>query len=138
MPNFCSVTLIGHLTRDPELKYTANNTAVCNFGMAINRKFKDKESVVFIDVTAWAKEAETITQYVKKGDALFVVGRLEQDNWEQKCECGKTAKRQKIFVTVERFQFLGGKRGEAESATGEQAAKPEADAGANAYNAVPF
>lgn len=114
MPNLNRVFLMGHLTRDPELRYTPSGSAVCDFTLALNRKWKNaegqaQEEVSFIDCTAWAKTAETIAQYTKKGRPLFVEGYLVQDRWE--AEDGQ--KRSKIKVTVNAFQFLGQKQDEA-------------------------
>lgn len=112
MPAYNKVLLMGNLTRDPQLKYLPNQTPVCDFGIAVNRKWKtsqdeDREEVVFVDCTAWTKQAETINQHLKKGDAIFVEGRLKLDQWEDKQGGGK---RSKLSVVVERFQFVGGKR----------------------------
>lgn len=124
MPNLNKVMLIGNLTRDPEQRFMPNGKAVAKFGLAINREWKTesgekKQDVVFIDVDAFGKQAEVITQYVKKGHPLFVEGRLKLDQWEDK----KTGQRvNKIGVVLESFQFL--KSGEKQS--GEQAERPAA------------
>ena len=109
MANFNKVILAGNLTRDPELKYTPNQTAVCEFGMAINRKYKggdgqQREDTCFVDCQAWGKTGEVIAQYMVKGKPLLVEGRLSYDSWEGK----DGQKRSKLRVTVENFQFLGG------------------------------
>jgi single-strand DNA-binding protein len=112
MPNFNNVVIAGNLTRDLELKYLKSGTAVGSTSMAINRRFpaKDggeaKEEVTFIELKAWGKQAEVLSQYVKKGDPILVQGRLTQDRWEG--EDGKG--RSKLYVTIETFQFLGGKK----------------------------
>ena len=113
--SFNRVILVGNLTRDPELSSTANNTSVCRFGMATNRKFKDKEEVCFVDVTAWGKQAEIINQYMRKGSSILIEGRLHYGTWTDKD--GKN--RSKLDVVVENFTFLGGKGG------GQAAADPE-------------
>jgi single-strand DNA-binding protein len=102
--------LIGNLTRDPDLKYTPGNQAVCEIGLAVNRKYRTKdneerEEVTFIDCEAWGKAAELIKQYMTKGRPIFIEGRLKLDTWEDKNGCGK---RTKMRVVVEEFQFLGG------------------------------
>jgi single-strand DNA-binding protein len=107
------VTLIGNLTRDPQLKYLPSQTAVAEFGMAMNRKFKsatgeDREEVCFVDCSAFGKAAEIINQYCQKGKLLYVEGRLKFDTWEDKQGGGK---RSKHTVVVENFQFLGGREG---------------------------
>ena len=109
MPNHNSVTLIGNLTRDIELKHTPSNMAVGTFGLAINRKFKTKdgetkEETTFVDCEAWGRTAETLNQYIGKGAPLFVIGRLKTDSWKDK----DGSNRSKLKVVVEGFQFLGG------------------------------
>lgn len=106
MPSFNKVILIGNLTADPELRYLPKGTAVCQFNLAVNRRWKDdsgqqKDEVSFIGVKAWGKSAETIAQYLKKGRPLMVEGRLTQESWEKD---GK--KNSKTIVTLESFQFL--------------------------------
>lgn len=108
MPNLNQVNLMGNLTRDPELRYTANNSAVCSFGLAINRKFtingEQREETTFVDVTAWGRVGEVVNEYCRKGDPLFVTGRLTLDQWEDK----SGNKRSKLKVTAEQVQLLGG------------------------------
>ena len=122
MANVNKVFLIGNLTRDPELRYTPQGTAVGEFGIAINRQWKGpngekKEEVCFVDCQAWARGAEIISEYCKKGSSLFVEGRLKLDSWEGK----DGQKRSRMRVVVENFQFLGaptGRRAPAEGAPG--------------------
>jgi single stranded DNA-binding protein len=108
MPNLNSVHLIGLLTRDPELRYTPSGTPVCDVSIAINRKWKDgdqqKEEATFVDVTFFARIAEIVSQYTKKGSPLFVDGRLHQDSWTDK-QSGKN--RTKLKVVGENVQLLG-------------------------------
>ena len=102
------VFLIGNLTRDPELRYTPNGSAVCEFGIAINRVFTSnnerKEETCFVDVNAWGRQAETCAKYLKKGAPVCIEGRLHLDRWEDK-ETGRP--RSKLKVVAERTQFLG-------------------------------
>ncbi|MDD2752259.1 MAG: single-stranded DNA-binding protein [Candidatus Omnitrophica bacterium] len=112
MANFNKVLLIGNLTKDPELRYTPQGTAVVNLRMAVNRKYKDKnqewkDEVCFITVVAWDKQAETCNQYLHKGSPLFVEGRLQSRSWED----NTGAKRNVIEVRAERVQFLGAPQG---------------------------
>ncbi|MCD6361233.1 MAG: single-stranded DNA-binding protein [Armatimonadetes bacterium] len=108
MPNFNKIFLMGNLTRDPELRYTPNGTAVCGFSIAVNMRYTDKSGqtrreTTFVDCTAFAKRAETISEYLKKGSPIFVEGRLKMDSW-----VGKDGQRQNKFsVVVQGFQFLG-------------------------------
>jgi single-strand DNA-binding protein len=113
MANVNRVILIGNMTRDPQLKYLPSQTAVVDFGMAMNRKFKgangeDREDVCFVDCSAFGKTAEVINQYCQKGKQLYIEGRLKLDQWEDKQGGGK---RSKLSVVVENFQFLGGREG---------------------------
>ena len=114
MPNFNKVILAGNLTRDPELRYTPKGAAVAKFGLAINRTRRDesgatKEEVTFVDIEAWEKQAETISQYFKKGRPILVEGRLRLDTWDDK---QTNQKRSQLKVVLESFQFLdsGGTR----------------------------
>jgi single-strand DNA-binding protein len=112
MANFNKVILIGNLTRDPELRYTPQGTAVANLRMAINRKYKDrnqelKDEVCFITAVAWDKQAETCNQYLHKGSPLLVEGRLQSRSWED----AQGQKRNTIEVRAERIQFLGQPQG---------------------------
>lgn len=107
MASFNRVFLMGNLTRDPELRYTPQGTAVANLGMAVNRRFKDrsgeqKEEVCFLTVVAWDKQAEVCNQYLQKGSPIFVEGRLQSRTWQD--NEGKT--RRVIEIRADRIQFL--------------------------------
>lgn len=116
--NFNKVFIGGRCARDPQLKFLPSQTAVTDFSIATNRKFKDgkgeaREEVVFIDCVAFAKTAELINEYFRKGSPIFCEGRLKLDQWDDK-QTG--AKRSKLSVIVENFQFVGGKSDAAEDA----------------------
>ena len=101
------IFLIGNLTRDPQLSYTPNQTAVVDFGIAVNRKWKgqdgsEKDDVCFVDCRMFGKRAEVINKYMSKGKPLLVEGRLSFDQWEAQ----DGTKRSKHRVTVEDFQFM--------------------------------
>ena len=103
--NYNRIILAGHVTRDPQLSYLPSQTAVVEFGLAASRKWKGqdgqvKEEVCFVDCRAYGKSAETLNQYVKKGSALLVEGRLQFDQWEKDGQ-----KRSKHRVAVDSFQF---------------------------------
>lgn len=103
----------GNITKDPELRYTPNGTAVLEFNIAVNRKWKDKsgemkDEVNFIGCIAWGKTAENINQYFYKGSPILVEGRIKVDQWEDP----EGKKRTKTKVLVERFNFCGGKKKE--------------------------
>ena len=106
MASFNKVILMGNLTRTPELRYTPGGQAVCEMGLAVNRKFsangQDKEEVCFVDIVVWAKQAESCGKYLQKGSAVLVEGRLQYDAWEDK----EGKRRSRLRVTAERVQFL--------------------------------
>ena len=109
MASFNKIILMGNLTRDPELRYTPKGTAVAKLGLAVNRTWKTetgetKEDVLFIDIEAFSRQAETIGQYLKKGSPILVEGRLRMDTWDDK---QTNQKRTKILVTAENVRFLG-------------------------------
>ncbi len=113
MASYNKVLLLGNLTRDPELRVTPKGTPVCQFGLAVNRQYKDesgqtREEVTFVDLEAWGKQAETIAKFLTKGRPLFVEGRLKFDQWDDKTS---GQKRSKLKVVLENFQFLGGREG---------------------------
>tara|TARA_Y100000310_G_scaffold25216_1_gene24148 strand:- start:72 stop:503 length:432 start_codon:yes stop_codon:yes gene_type:complete len=104
------VILIGNLTRDPELKTLESGGAVCNMRMAVNEQWKDrdgnaKERTIFLDLTAWGRQAETCAEYLRKGAPIAVDGRLNLEMWEQDGE-----NRSKLSVTAHSVQFLSGAR----------------------------
>lgn len=118
------VLLIGNLTRDPELRYTPNNTAVADIGLAVNRSYQDgdgneQDDTAFVDITAWGSQAENCDKYLEKGAPIFVDGRLTFESWEQ--DDGQ--KRSKLKVTASRIDFLGGSSNNdnAEVSTAEEA-----------------
>lgn len=99
--------LIGNLTRDPELRYTPSNTAVAEFGMALNRSYQDsegewQEETDFVDITVWGRQAENCSQYISKGSRIFIEGRLNYDSWETE----EGQRRSKLGVTARNVIFL--------------------------------
>jgi single-strand DNA-binding protein len=108
MANFNRVFLMGNLTRDPELRYTPSGTAVSNLRIAVNRRYKTqtgelKEETAFITVVVWGKQAETCSQFLNKGRAVFVEGRLQTRSWDTP----DGQKRSILEVRASRVQFLG-------------------------------
>src|SRR6516162_6387584 len=109
MASFNKVILAGNLTRDPELRYTPKGTAVARITLAVNRTYtageggEKKEEVSFVDVDAFGRQAEVISQYMKKGRPLLVEGRLKQDTWEDK---NTHQKQSKLRVVLEGFSFI--------------------------------
>jgi single-strand DNA-binding protein len=113
MASYNRVILMGHLTRDPELR-NLPNTTVCDFALAVNRQWKDsggeiREEVLFIDCSAFGRTGETIHENLTKGRPIHVDGRLKLDQWEQ--DDGQ--RRSKIRVVVEQFRFVDRKPGSA-------------------------
>lgn len=132
MANFNKVILAGNLTRDPQLSYTANNTAVAEFGLAVNRRWRgpdgqNKEETMFVDCKVFGKQAETFSQYMSKGQPVLLEGRLEFRQWQSQ----DGQKRSKHAVVVEAFQFLGGSR-EGGAPRGPRAAQQQAPAASEA------
>lgn len=108
MANYNRVILAGNLTRDPQLSYLPSNTPVCEFGLAVNRKWKAqtgemREDTCYVDLRAFGRQAETLNQYMSKGKPLLVEGKLRFDQWEGK----DGQRRSKLYVVVDTFQFLG-------------------------------
>lgn len=102
------VIFMGYLARDFELAYTPTGVAYAKNSVASNRRWKDqagetKEEVTFLDVIAWGKTAETVAQYLKKGNVFHFEGRLKQETWDDK---ETHQKRSKILAVVESFQFV--------------------------------
>jgi single-strand DNA-binding protein len=108
---FNKVILIGNLTRDVELRYTPNGTAIAKFGLATNRTYKDnltgenKQEVMFIDITVFGRSAEVANQYLSKGRKVLIEGRLVLDQWVD----NSGQKRSKHSVVAERVQFMDSK-----------------------------
>jgi single-strand DNA-binding protein len=126
MANFNKVILAGNLTRDPEVRYTPKGTAIAKLGMAINRTGKNeagetKEEVTFVDVDAFGRTAEVISQYLKKGRPILVEGRLKLDQWDDK-QTGQ--KRSRLGVVLENFQFLDSGRGDGGGGGGGGGSRP--------------
>ncbi len=108
MASYNKVIMMGHLTRDPQMSYLPSQTAVCEFGIATNHRYKtsdgqQKEEVCFIDCNLFGKSAETFSQYMAKGRAVLVEGRLKLETWESK----DGTRHSKHKLAVERFTFLG-------------------------------
>lgn len=142
MASVNKVMLLGNLTRDPELRYTPQGAAVCDFALALNRSYTNKqtgqrvEEVTFVDVVAWGRTAETCAEYLKKGRQVFVEGRLQQDRWES--PDGK--KMSKVKVTAEQVTFVGARPaggGSADAPAPAAGAEPAADA-APPEDDIPF
>lgn len=106
MVSFNKVILLGNLTKDPEIRYNPNGTAVANFSVAVNRRYKQgdefKDEVGYFDVVVFGKQAENCSQYLNKGAGVLVDGRLQQRRWET--DDGQ--KRSKIEIVAQNIQFM--------------------------------
>ncbi|MDR3168131.1 MAG: single-stranded DNA-binding protein [Treponema sp.] len=119
MADLNHVVLIGRLTRDAELKYTANGQAVCKFSIAVNRRKKSGDQWVdeanFFDIVVWGRQGESLNQYLVKGKMVGVDGELRQDRWEQDGQ-----NRSKVEIVANNLQLLGGNPGAPASSFGQQ------------------
>ncbi|MEQ8852875.1 single-stranded DNA-binding protein [Gimesia sp.] len=115
MASFNKVILVGNLTRDPQVRYTPGGSAVAEIGLAVNRKWFNKntnqqqEEVTFVDITLWGRTAEVAQEYLTKGRSVLIEGRLQLDQWDDK-ETGQ--KRSKLKVVGENMTMLGGGGGQ--------------------------
>jgi single-strand DNA-binding protein len=129
MANYNKLILLGNVTRDPQLSYLPSQTPVVEFGLAVNRRYRiaageQREETCFIDCRCMGKQAETFNQYVTKGKAVLLEGRLQFDQWESQ----DGQKRSKHRMFVENFQFIssgpgGQQRGPAPAGKPAQAAQ---------------
>jgi len=107
MADLNHVVLIGRLTRDAELKYTAGGQAVCKFSIAVNRRKKSgdqwEDEANFFDIVLWGKQGESLQSYLVKGKMIGVDGELRQDRWQQDGQ-----NRSKIEIIANYVQLLGG------------------------------
>jgi len=111
MASLNKVLLIGNLTRDPEVRMLPSGRSVCNFGLAINRNFKDaegnrREETTFVDVESFGPRGEALARFFSKGKPIFVEGRLKLNQWES--QTGE--KRSKLLVDLENWEFMGAKQ----------------------------
>ncbi len=107
MANYNKIILVGNLTRDPEIRYTAGGTAVATLGLAVNRRYRQgeetKDEVLFVDVVVFGKQAENVSEYLQKGRPVLVDGRLSYRKWET----ADGQSRSKHEVVANTIQFLG-------------------------------
>jgi single-strand DNA-binding protein len=110
MADLNHVVLIGRLTRDAELKYTASGQAVCKFSIAVNRRRKNGEQwedeANFFDIVLWGRQGESLNQYLVKGKMIGIEGELRQDRWQQDGQ-----NRSKVEIVANNIQLLGGSGG---------------------------
>jgi len=125
--SFNKITVVGNLGRDPELRYTPQGQAVCNFSVATSEKKRDKagemqEVTIWFKVTTWGKQAETASKYLSKGRPVYIEGRLRVDEWTDRD--GKN--RYTLEVNATDLQFLG-TGGGGDSTTSETNAEADGD-----------
>lgn len=110
MASFNRVVLMGNLTRDIELRYIGNGTAVTDIGLAVNDRVKRNDQWIdettFVDITLWGRTAEVANEYLTKGSSVLIEGRLKMESWEKDGQ-----KRTKLKVVGERMQMVGAKGG---------------------------
>jgi len=130
MASLNKVLLIGNLTRDPDVRMMSNGRPVCNFGLALNRSYKDaegnrKDETTFVDVESFGPRAEAVGRFFTKGRAIFIEGRLKLDQWESK----EGEKRSALKVVLDSFEFVDAKQegGSTAPRSGEQTAPPQAN-----------
>jgi single-strand DNA-binding protein len=126
--NLNKVMIAGNLTRDPDTRYTPKGVAVTDVGIAINRTWKNEqgekqEETTFVDVTAFGRSAEVMQQYLKKGAAVFIEGRLHLDSWTDK-QTGQ--KRSRMRVIADHPQMLGSRSDSGSSPAGNQSPQRQA------------
>lgn len=116
------VMLLGNVTRNPEVRYVpGRDLPVAKFGLAINRKTRDKEETCFIDIVAFGRTAEMCGEYITKGMPILIEGRLSYNTWEQEGQ-----KRSKHEVVAENIQFVSS-RSDRNSSSGSSYSEPSAD-----------
>lgn len=108
MASLNKVFLLGNLTRDPDLRSLPSGQAVCELGLAVNRRYTSStgeavEEPCFVDVVVWGRSAENCKQFLEKGSQVMIEGRLQLDQWEDRNGGGK---RSKLRVVAEQVQFM--------------------------------
>ena len=145
MANLNKVMMIGNLTKDPQLSYLPSQTPVVEFGLATNRKWNDKatgeqrEETCFVDCRCYGRQAETLNKYMRKGNPLFIEGRLQFDTWTS--QDGQKRSKHRIFV--QSFQFLGAPDRSARPSASQADPSQQSDsqqppAGASMEDDIPF
>jgi len=104
MPSYQKMIVVGHLGRDPEVRYIQSGTAVCNFSVAVTDKYKDKETTTWFAVTVWGKLAESCGEYLKKGRLVLIEGKVDLETYDAK----DGTKRSQLRLTASNVRFMGG------------------------------
>lgn len=103
MPYLNDCTIMGNLTKAPELRYTPQGSPVCELTIAVNRKSREREEVCYIDAVAWGKAAENCQRYLAKGSCVLIQGYLKQESWDDRNGGGR---RTKLRIVAENIQFI--------------------------------
>ena len=117
------VFLIGRLTRDPELRYTGNNTPVATFSLAVNRNFSNQQGereADFINIVVWRKQAENVKNYLSQGSQVAIDGRIQTRSYDDK----DGQKRYVTEVVADNVEFLGSKNSSNNSSNGSRNDEP--------------
>ena len=115
--------LIGNMTKDPELRYTPQGTAVTTLRLAVNHKYQDKKETMFIDNVVFGKQAESCSKYLTKGSSVLVEGRLQERKWESDGQ-----QKSKFEVVAQSVRFLSTKKAVSpDGETSEYSESPEED-----------
>jgi len=129
MANYNKVIMVGNLTRDPEYKQLPSGQAICKLGLACNRQFKNRQTdsmiqeVCFIDIDVWGPQAESCRQYLQKGRAVLIEGRLKFDTWQD----NNGQNRSKHSIVADRVLFLSAAQSELPNTISEPQAKPKSE-----------
>ncbi len=97
------INAVMRLTRDPEFKFVGDNNAMCKLGLVASEKYKDKETTLWLDAVVFGKQAELINSSVRKGQRLFIIGKLSTDEW---VDTNTNQKRSKTSMVIESFEFI--------------------------------
>ena len=130
MASLNKVLLIGNLTRDPDVRMMSNGRPVCNFGLALNRSYKDgegnrKEETTFVEVESFGPRAEAVGRFFTKGRSIFIEGRLKLDQWETK----EGEKRSALRVVLDSFEFVDSKQDGSSSSPRTMVSTPSSETG---------
>lgn len=136
MPSYNKTILMGNFTRDPELRVLPNNTPVCDFGLAVNDRFLNKNTnqwedrANFVDCTAFGRTAENISKFFAKGRPIFLEGKLRFEQWEDRTS---GQKRSKLKVVIDTWQFVDSKGGDGGGNSSGGGNEPYRERGSSGY-----
>jgi len=130
MASFNRITIVGYLGKDPEIRYTPDGQAVCNFSVATSEKRKDRtgeaqDITTWFKITLWGRKAEVANQYLSKGKQVYIEGTLRQEEWTDR----DGAKRTTLVVNASNFEFLAAKGDESAGGFQSQPAQDRKTAG---------